>query len=369
MILPSTYALTLAVLVLSMICWGSWANTLKASKWRFELFYIDFSIGTVIAAVIAAFTVGSMGDDISVSDNFLLAARRPIIYAFVAGAVFNLANMLLVAAIDLAGMSVAFPVGIGLALIVGVAWSFLQSQVGNPLYLFGGCALVLIAVVLSAVAHGQMDSIRKKLAAALAAEQAPPAGPDEAPLTPAAARKKRMAEQAASSGPGPFRGVLLAVIGGLLMGSFYPIVQWSMEGDLGLSNPYAVAMVFSFGILVTTFIYNLYFMNLPVKGLPISPFAYFTGNLGQHALGLLGGMIWMVGTVANFAGSAAQGAAKAGPAVSYALGQGAALVSVLWGLLIWKEYAGATGGVTRLIILMLLFFIGGLTLVSIAPLY
>jgi glucose uptake protein len=355
-----------------MLCWGSWANTLKASKWRFELFYIDFSIGAVLAATIAAFTVGSMGEDISVSDNFLLAGRRPIIYAFVAGAVFNLANMLLVAAIDLAGMSVAFPVGIGLALIVGVVWSFFLQSVGNPYFLFGGCALVLVAVILSALAHSKMDGIRRKALAQKLAEQkaaeAEAAGIEEAPLTPAAARKKRMAEQEASAGPGPFRGVLLAIIGGLLMGSFYPIVQWSMEGDLGLSNPYAVAFVFSFGILVTTFIYNLYFMNLPVKGLPISPFAYFTGSIGQHGLGLLGGMIWMVGTVANFVGGAAQGAAKVGPAVGYALGQGATLVSVLWGLLIWKEYAGATSAVTRLVILMLFFFVVGLALVSVAPL-
>ncbi|MCX6614077.1 MAG: multidrug DMT transporter permease, partial [Acidobacteria bacterium] len=142
----------------------------------------------------------------------------------------------------------------------------------------------------------------------------------------------------------------------------------STEGELGISNPFAVTLLFSFGILLSTFIYNLYFMNLPVKGLPISFFAYFTGKLGQHGLGLLGGIIWMAGACANFAAAAAQGEAKAGPAVSYALGQGATFVSLLWGLLVWKEFAGASSAVSRLLVFMSLLFLAGLALVAIAPL-
>lgn len=362
MLLPTTYAFTMTLLLLSMLCWGSWANTLKKSGWRFELFYIDFSLGAVLAAVIAAFTVGSMGTDLSVSDTFLLVGKRQIILAFAAGCIFNLANMLLVAAIEMAGMSVAFPVGIGLALIVGVIWSYTMQQVGNAYMLFGGCFLVLIAVILSAAAHGMMETLRRKkaeaiLAAALA-EQLPP--DQQIP-----AKKKKSTEP---EGPGVYRGVWLALAAGLLMGSFYPVMGMSTEGELGISNPFAVTLIFSFGILLSTFIYNLYFMNLPVKGLPISFFAYFTGKLGQHGLGLLGGVIWMVGACANFAAAAAQGEAKAGPAVSYALGQGATFVSLLWGLLVWKEFAGASSGVTRLLLIMSILFLAGLSLVAIAPL-
>jgi glucose uptake protein len=365
MLLPTTYALTMALLLFSMMCWGSWANTLKMSRWRFELFYIDFSLGSVLAAVVAAFTFGSMGTDLSVNDTFLLVGKRQIFLAFAAGCIFNLANMLLVAAIEMAGMSVAFPVGIGLALIVGVVWSFAMQQVGNAYMLFGGCLLVLVAVVLSAVAHGMMETIRRKAAAAIAAAAAAEAAEQAATEAPAQMRKKKQVEE---EGPGVYRGVWLALAAGLLMGSFYPVMAMSTEGELGITNPFAVALIFSIGILISTFIYNLYFMNLPVKGLPISFFAYFTGTIGQHGLGLMGGMIWMAGACANFAAAAASGEAKAGPAVSYALGQGATFVSLMWGLIVWKEFAGATSSVYRLLLLMSLFFLGGLALVAIAPL-
>jgi glucose uptake protein len=371
MILPASYAITLLILVISMICWGSWANTLKKSNWRFELFYFDYAIGTVLAATIFAFTAGSMGTEITVSDNFLLAAKKPILWAFVAGVIFNLANMLLVAAIDLAGMSVAFPVGIGLALIVGVVWSFVLQQVGNPYFLFGGCLFVLIAIILNAMALGKMSAIRAK-AAKLAAEAAAAAAAEMAPAaattTGASAAAKKKKAETKSSEPSAFRGFWIALAAGLLMGSFYPLVGFSMEGEMGLQNPYAVALVFSGGIFLSTFVFNLYFMNLPVKGQPISPFAYFTGTVGQHVLGLLGGMIWMTGAVLNFAGAAAQGEAKVGPAVSYGLGQGATFVSLLWGLLVWKEFAGADGGTRRLLWMMSLLFLAGLALVAIAPL-
>jgi len=367
MLLPTTYALSIALLIFSMLCWGSWANTLKKSHWRFELYYIDFSLGAVLAAVVASFTVGSMGPDISVPDTFLLVGKRQILLAFAAGCIFNLANMLLVAAIELSGMSVAFPVGIGLALIVGVVWNYAMQQVGSVFYLFGGSLLVLIAVILSAVAYGMMETIRRKAATARAKQAealaAAQLSPEDAASLAAAPKKKKVVEE---EGPGIYRGIWLALAAGILMGAFYPVMQMSTEGELGISNPFAVALIFSVGILLSTFIYNLYFMNLPVKGLPISFFAYFTGSIGQHSLGLLGGMIWMFGTCASFAATAAQGDAKVGAAVGYALGQGAIFVSLLWGLMVWKEFAGATGAISRLLMIMSILFLAGLALVAIA---
>ncbi len=248
-----------------------------------------------------------------------------------------------------------------------MVWSFFLAQVGNPLYLFGGSALVVVAIILAALAHSGMAALRRKqerdaLAAAQAAETA-----QSNPEQPAPVRRKKA--DAAPQGPSPWLGVVLSLVSGLLMGSFYPAVTYSMDGDLGLNNPYAVALVFSVGVFLTTFIYNLYFMNLPVKGLPISFFAYFTGKLNQHALGILGGLIWMAGAIANFAASAATGDAKVGPAVSYALGQGATLVSVCWGLFVWKEFEGATGPIMRNIYLMIFFFLAGLAAVAVAPLF
>ncbi len=361
MILPSAYWITLLVLFFSLICWGSWANTLKKSGWRFELFYLDYALGCVVTAAVAAFTLGSMGSDISVQDNFLLAGKKQLLLAFAAGCVFSLANMMLLAAMELAGMSVAFPIGFGMALVVGATWNFFVSKAGSAVLVFGGSALLLVAVILTALAHGGMTRLRRAAEkAALEAQN------NEGPLpNPNVAKSKKSAK---SSVPSVWLGVVLALVGGVFLGSFYPLVATAMEGDLGLTNPYAVALVFSVGILVSCFVYNLYFMNLPVKGLPISFFAYFTGTMRQHILGWLGGLIWMVGGIANFVGAAATGAAMVGPGMSFAVGQGAAIVAFLWGYYSWNEFEGADSGVRTKLALMVLLFILGLAAVAFGPL-
>src|SRR3954453_23983412 len=154
MILPTTYATALLLTIVSMICWGSWANTFKLSKnWRFELFYFDYSFGVLLMAVVAAFTFGSMGDELSFQDNLLIVGKRQMAMGLMAGGIFNLANMLLVAAISLSGLAVAFPVGIGLALVIGVIWNYIINPQGNPFLIFSGVALVLAAIVVDAFAY------------------------------------------------------------------------------------------------------------------------------------------------------------------------------------------------------------------------
>jgi glucose uptake protein len=154
MLIPQTYAGALILIVLSMICWGSWANTFKlAGKWRFELFYYDYSLGVLLAAIIAAYTFGSMGDDLSFSDNLIVAGKRNMAWAVAGGVVFNLANMLLVAAISVAGLAVAFPIGIGLALVVGVVWNYFLNPQGNPILLTVGVVLVVGAIIVDALAY------------------------------------------------------------------------------------------------------------------------------------------------------------------------------------------------------------------------
>lgn len=334
MIVPSTFFIALLCTILSMVCWGTWANTFKWSgKWRFELFYYDYTLGVVIAAVIAALTFGSLGDDLSVYDNFLIAGKMKILYGLAAGGIFNLANMLLVAAISVAGMAVAFPVGIGLALVVGVIWNFALNPQGNPELLFAGVALVVCAIVVDARAyslHGEAKG--------------------------AAARKAGV------------KGIALSLVSGVLMGSFYPLVELGKQGENGL-GPYSIGLVFSVGVFFSTFFYNIYFLNLPVQGQPIGMFEYFTGTARQHALGVVGGAIWCAGAIANFAAASAPPSVQVGPAISYALGQGATLISALWGLLYWKEFAGAGPAVRRLIWIMLALFVIGLSMVSVAPLF
>jgi glucose uptake protein len=335
MILPTTYVAALLLTILSMVCWGSWANTFKLSRnWRFELYYFDFAFGVLAAALIAAFTFGSMGDDLSFADNLLITGKRQMAMGVVAGGIFNLANMLLVAAVSITGLSVAFPIGVGLALVVGVVWTFLLQPAGNPVLLFGGVVVVVLAILVNALAYRT--------------HAAPTAGSGGMKFSP--------------------KGLILSLVSGLLLGSFYPLLQMSRAGEIGL-GPYTAAVMFSIGVLVTTFVFNLYFMNLPVHGEPVPFLAYFQGSIRNHILGLTGGMTWSVGAIANFVASSAPAEVNISPAMSYAIGQGATLIAALWGLIVWKEFAGATPRVRNLLMMMILLFVVGLGMVSVAPLY
>jgi glucose uptake protein len=340
MVLPTTYLAALSLLIVSLVCWGSWANTLKLAgpHWRFELFCVDYALGVVLLSVVAAFTFGTLGSDLTFSDHMLVAGRMAQIWVFAGGVIFNLANMLFVAAISLAGLSVAFPLSIGLALIIGVIWNYALSPQGNPALLFGGVAVVFIAILVDAAAYRARD---RAGASALNSEK----------------RK-----------PVTTKGLVVSVIAGIFMGAFYPLVEKGMPGDLGL-GPYASMLIFSFGVLLSTFVFNIYFMNLPIAGQPIPWSAYFRGTLRQHLLGIIGGVVWAVGTLTNFLAASTPAEVNVGPALSLAIGQGGTLVSVLWGVLVWKEFAGADAKAKRLLGWMFALFVGGIVLLSLVPLF
>jgi len=336
MLLPQTYGAALSLIVLTMFCWGSWANTFKlAGKWRFELFYYDYSLGVLIAAAIYALTFGNLGHDgLAFSDDLMHSGSRQIFFGALGGVVFNLANMLLVAAISVAGLAVAFPVGIGLALVIGVIWNYALKPQGNPVLLFTGAAIVVGAIILDALAYRALEAGK--------------------------------AAQAARRVTG--KGIVLSMVSGVLMGSFFPLVEIGKAGERGL-GPYAIGFVFAVGVFLSTFVFNLFFMSMPVEGPPVAMSEYFKGTSRQHLLGIVGGLIWATGTIANFAAASASESVQVGPAISYAIGQGATMVSALWGLLVWNEFAGAGPRVRLLVVIMLILFVCGLGLVSVAPLY
>jgi glucose uptake protein len=317
-----------------MICWGSWANALKMTgdRWRFELFYFDYSAGVLLASIVAAFTFGMMGSDMTFQDRMLVAGHLKEAYVVAGGVVFNLANILLVGAIGLAGMAVAFPVGIGLALIIGVVWNYILNPQGNPALLFAGLALVVVAIIVDAVAHRARDRA---------------AGKD--------GRKKSAT-----------KGLVISIVSGILMGTFYPLVVKGMGGDLGL-GPYAAALFFSLGVFVSTFFFNIFFMNVPIEGSPVRLNAYFQGGARLHLIGIAGGAIWAVGAITNFVGASAPEQVNVGPAISLAIGQCATLISVLWGLFVWKEFSNSPAAVKRLVTIMIVLFAAGLALLSLAP--
>jgi glucose uptake protein len=356
MILPGSYVFSLLILSLSLLCWGSWANSYKLTggKWRFELYYIDFALGALLVSVIAAFTFGNLGwDGFQFLDDLHNAGKRQELFGFVAGCIFNLANMLLVAAISVAGMSVAFPIVFGLALIIGVVWSAFFNPMGSPLLLGIGCAAIAAAVTFDAIAYRLHATRRQALVAA----------------EPQAAGKVVSAKIKAAARPAPpSKGIVLAVVSGVLMGCFSPLLDMARSSEIGL-GPYAVGFVFAIGILFSTFVFNLFFMNLPVYGQPIDVSAYFQGSSKNHALGLLGGGIWYIGAISSFAVARAEGAAHVAPAITYAMAQGATLISALWGLIVWKEFANAENNVKTFLAVMFFLLVLGLATVSMASLY
>ena len=326
MFIIETYSLAVVFCVITMLCWGSWANTQKLAEktWRFELFYWDYVLGIVLLTFILGITMGSSGEQgRSFFSDLAQAGPRNMGNAFLGGIIFNLANILIVAAIAVAGMSVAFPVGIGLALIFGVLINYIATPKGNPLWLFLGVGLVTLAIIIDAVAY----------------------------------RKK--AVQASKI---PAKGILLSVFGGLLMALFYRFVAKSMARDFvhpeaGYLTPYTAVFIFSLGILASNFLFNTFLMRKPVEGDPVTFRDYFSGGIREHLTGILGGVIWGIGISFSILA-----AGKAGYAISYGLGQGATLIAALWGIFIWKEFKGVkgTGG---LITIMLIAFLAGLTLI------
>ena len=290
MFIVQDYSLAILFCVVTMLCWGSWGNTQKlASKtWRYEFFYWDYVIGVLLFSVFSAFTLGSFGSE---GQGFLFnlaqADMRSLGSAFLGGIIFNAANILLSAAIA----------------ICGVLVNYFGAAKGEPLYIFIGVALIAVAILLNGLAY-----------------------------------KKALVGSKKVSG----KGLFISVAAGVIMAFFYRFVAASMDLDnfaepaLGKLTPYTAVFIFSLGVFVSNFLFNTIAMKRPVEGEPVSISGYFKGNTKTHLVGILGGVIWCIGQ--SFSMIASE---KAGAAISYGLGQGATLVSALWGILIWHEFRRA----------------------------
>ncbi len=332
MFVVESYQLAVVMCVVTMLCWGSWANTQKlASKeWRFQLFYWDYSWGVLLVTLLLAVTLGSLGTSgRTFFQDLSQASARYIGFALLGGVVFNVANILLVAAIDIAGMAVAFPVGIGLALVIGVITTYWAKPAGNPAILFAGVACVAAAIVVDAAAYRRLPSAGAKTT---------------------------------------LKGMTLSVLCGILMGQFFQFVTRSMPDKLeaigapentGMLTPYTALVFFALGLFLSNFVFNVFVMLKPFAGDPVALSDYFTkGNLRLHLIGILGGAIWGVGmSFSIIAGD------RAGYAISYGLGQGATMVAALWGVFIWREFRAAAPGTGRLLALMFGLFLVGLGLI------
>jgi len=321
MFTPQSLTVALLMMITSAICWGSWANTYKGVKnYRFELFYWDYAIGIFLISLILALTMGSTGHDASsFVNNVKSADTANIISTMVGGAIFNLANLLLVAAIDMAGLAVAFPVSIGIALVVGTVLSYILQPKGNVLFLMTGVVSALIAVILDGKAYGSLASTGRSVSR---------------------------------------KSIVTCVVSGVLMGLWNPFVAYGATRGNPLT-PYSSVVFLTLGALLSCFIWNLYFMKRPLVGEPVSLSGFFGGPRSGHLLGLFGGAVWGTGTVFNVVAGKVTSYA-----IAYAIGQSAPMVAALWGILVWKEFDG--GGSRAKVYLALMFVFYALAILLVA---
>jgi glucose uptake protein len=343
MILPGSFAAVLILLIAGMLGWGMWANTFKAAggKWRFELYYFDFAIGVAVVATLLALTAGSLGfDGFSFADDLRLAGKRQDLFGFLAGVIFNLGNMLLLAAVSVAGMAVAFPAAMGFALIVAGAWDYALNPGGNGALLMVGAVAVAGAIVFDVLAFKATAAARQKAQI-------------EAGTVKSRKRKTSL------------KGVFLGLAGGLLLGSFAPLIQMGRAGENGL-GPYSIGFIFSIAVLFSTFVFNLFFMNLPVQGEAVDIAEYLKARAGRHALGIVGGIVWYIGMIASLIAGRVEGAARVSMPLSYGLVQGGMVIAAVCGLYFWREYTGADTTVKMQLGLMFLLLLSGIGLLSAA---
>jgi glucose uptake protein len=321
MFTPPSLGIALLMMITSAVCWGSWANTYKGVKnYRFELFYWDYAAGIFLVSLVLAFTMGSSGHDaFSFLNNVHQADTSNIVNALIGGALFNLANLLLVAAIDMAGLAVAFPIAIGIALVVGVVLSYALQPKGNAGFLALGVACALVAVILDGKAYGSLAATGRSVSK---------------------------------------KSVITCIVSGVLMGLWAPFMTHAMTRGNTL-GPYSAAVFLTLGALLSCSIWNIYFMKHPLVGEPVSFSGFFRGPASGHVLGLLGGCIWGVGTVLNLvAGS------FTGVAISYAIGQSAPMVAALWGILAWKEFENSGPHAKMYLAFMFVFYALAIAMVA-----
>jgi len=307
--------------ILSTICWGSFANTFKLTKnYRFELYYWDYAAGIFLISVVLAFTMGSMrGGETTFVANLHVAAPLNILWAAIGGFIFNIANVLLIAGIEIVGLAIAFPISIGIALIEGVVLSYSLQPKGNASLLASGVAMAVIAVILIGLAYGQLRDTNRSVSR---------------------------------------KGVVICIISGLLMGTFAPFVTRAMTAAHPLS-PYTVAVCFTLGAVICCFFFNIYLMRKPLVGEPVGFSGYASAPASYHALGLLGGVVWGVGTVFNFVA-----ASLVGVAISYAIGQASPMIAALWGVFVWREFRGSNAAAKLYLVGMFVFYVLALVLIA-----
>lgn len=345
MILPHDPTTLMCLMILSLVCLGSWANFYKlAGKWRFELFCFDFALGLLAVAVILALTAGSLGfDGFNFRDDLMNASKRSWLFGFLGAVIFNFGNMLLIASFSVAGLALAFPVGFGVAFIVGSALGYATGPGVSPAFLLGGCGLLALAVILNCAAYSRLGVLKHE-------------------------NQARAGTARSTRRPSALQGIILAIVGGVVLGCFSPLLGKAQNPDTGL-GPYSLMVIFALAVAFSTFVCNLFFMNLPIEGEPLEYSDYFHGSIRQHLMGVIGGGLWAIGATAALVAATPKGDTHLPQMTVDLLSKAAPLVATLFGLLVWREYKGGDLRVKLSTVLMALVFAGGVAAISLASFY
>jgi glucose uptake protein len=333
MFVPASFAAALLMTILCTVCWGSFANTFKLTRnYRFELYYWDYGAGIFLVSLAFAFTLGSAtGGLFSFLPNLRQADALLLFYAALGGFIFNIANVLLVAGIDMVGLAIAFPLSIGIALVEGTVLSYLIHPQGSAALLAAGVLMALVAVIFIGTAY---------------------------------------AARGAGGVVTSRKGTTVCIVSGVLMGVFAPLITKAMQGSHpdpsllvspGALSPYTAAVLMTLGAFLCCFVFNPILMRKPLAGAPVSISGYFAAPAGYHALGLLGGAIWGTGTVLNFVA-----ARFVGLPISYAIGQASPMIATLWGVLAFHEFRGARRKSWLYLAAMFLSYLLALALIALA---
>jgi len=348
MILPTTASAVWILAIVSLLCLGSWANSLKlAGKWRFEYFYYDFVFGILLCAGVAALALGSgRPQELTFQDNLLLTSKRDMAWALGSGVVLNLGMLLLLASMTIAGMSVAFPLTLGVALVIGAIWDFANATQANTPLTFIGVALLAGAVVVSVVTYMRLLRVRREVA--------------QKALTPDPRIKSKRQKSA-----GATLVIILSVVGGIALSTFPKLLDEATSGDNALA-PYSAVMLLSVAALLSSPFFVLFFTTFPVVSATGMPPGYLAGSGKQHLMGLAGGIVWGTGMLTGLMTTGAPRILQPSTLIQYVLSNGALVVAAAWGLLAWRELRGGGDRVRMLATGMMVLFLAGLGLVAFA---
>ncbi|MBV8864086.1 MAG: hypothetical protein JO210_01655 [Acidobacteriaceae bacterium] len=307
MVFPTSFTSALLLLVLSFLCFSIWPNLYKRSerRWRFELFSLDFSIGAILMALLTAYTLGTLGSEMSFTDRMLVAGRAQSVWMIGAGTVFALGNMLLLPAITLLGMACAFAISYGTAVAVTAIVHIGHS---HPLLLCGALACLLLCIASGVIAAGWATSSPAKLSAA--------------------SRYKA----------GRVTAVTLAVLSGLALGGMQFVLKLDADPEFG-PGPYASILMLALGILISTPALIFFFINIRITGEVIKFKLYTQGGVKPHFPGFLSGAIWASGTASVLVAlSTLEDQAPSAPLL-FLLPVSSVVVCILLGLFRWKEFS------------------------------